>query len=380
MKKTLFAVAIAAMLPIAALAQSYSTVLTGSAEVPGPGDTDGSGISVVTINGTTITYSLLLQNIAAPTAAHIHRGPAGVAGPVVVNLAPSFSGLNATGTVTGVAQALIDEIKANPAGFYVNVHNAAFPDGAVRGQLGTSQTGQGNTVLFLPVAGKVQGQNNTNFVTDVRIVNTSMQTANVTVEYWQSNPSGSSAPTATATVTVPPNGQRVLDDVTGATLNSGGSLGAMRFVSDQPIVVSARVINDLRGNDAGTTGFAFEASTLDQARQSGIIPFLSQATGADVSAGVGFRTNIGWFNPNSVPVSVTVSARDSETGNVLAVSTMTANAGAQQQMGVLQLVPSLANASADQQQDFYVTYSASAPIFFYGSVVDNKTGDSVYID
>ena len=30
---------------------------------------------------------------------------------------------------------LIKEIRQNPANYYVNVHNADFPDGAIRGQL-----------------------------------------------------------------------------------------------------------------------------------------------------------------------------------------------------------------------------------------------------
>jgi len=34
-----------------------------------------------------------------------------------------------------VASELVDEIEANPGNFYINVHNAAYPNGAVRGQL-----------------------------------------------------------------------------------------------------------------------------------------------------------------------------------------------------------------------------------------------------
>jgi hypothetical protein len=30
-------------------------------------------------------------------------------------------------------------IKSNPAGFYCNIHNGAFPNGAIRGQLEASQ-------------------------------------------------------------------------------------------------------------------------------------------------------------------------------------------------------------------------------------------------
>jgi hypothetical protein len=36
-----------------------------------------------------------------------------------------------------VTAQLIGEIAANPSGYYVNLHNARFPGGAIRGQLGT---------------------------------------------------------------------------------------------------------------------------------------------------------------------------------------------------------------------------------------------------
>jgi CHRD domain len=36
---------------------------------------------------------------------------------------------------TTVQHAVYDEILLNPSAFYVDVHNAEFPDGAVRGQL-----------------------------------------------------------------------------------------------------------------------------------------------------------------------------------------------------------------------------------------------------
>lgn len=38
-------------------------------------------------------------------------------------------------------------------------------------------------------------------------------------------------------------------------------------------------------------------------------------------------------------------------------------------------------AEADRiQPNLYVTWTSSAPLFVYGSVVDNKTGDSVLIE
>jgi hypothetical protein len=62
--------------------------MTGAAEAPGPGDPDGTGVASFRINPgqKQVCYELTAQNIGAPTAAHIHRAPAGQAGPVVVPL------------------------------------------------------------------------------------------------------------------------------------------------------------------------------------------------------------------------------------------------------------------------------------------------------
>ncbi|HWW62005.1 MAG TPA: CHRD domain-containing protein [Thermoanaerobaculia bacterium] len=358
----------------AAFAQSFSASLAGANEVPGPGDTDGAGLAVVTISGTTVNYQLLVQNIAAPTLAHIHRGAVGVSGPVVVDFAPTFAGGLATGSVTGVSPSLISEIAGNPSGFYVNVHTSDFPNGAIRGQLGAGVS-EGAQTSYLAVVGKVTGANNTNFVTDVRLVNPGSATANVTLDYFQSNVNGLAAPTATKSVTVAPGEQKVLDDVIGATLTASG-LGGLRITSDRHVVVTARVINDLRASNLGTTGFA--VASLESGKSSGTIAFLSQASGADVATGVGFRTNVGYFNASASPITATFTARRASDGAALGASTITIPPFSQVQQGAFQLIPSVADVDRTQP-NFYITYAASAPLFVYGSVVDNKTGDSVLI-
>lgn len=109
--------------------------LTGAAEVPGPGDDDGDGLANVflEVGSGEICYDMIVDGIEPATAAHIHEGSEDEAGPVVVPLeAPT------DGSINGCAPAdagLIDAIRNNPAGFYVNVHNEEFPDGALRGQL-----------------------------------------------------------------------------------------------------------------------------------------------------------------------------------------------------------------------------------------------------
>ena len=109
--------------------------LLGANEVPGPGDPDGSGTAVVSVNPSALRlcYELTAEGIAPAKAAHIHEGPSGEAGPVVVTLAPLADGSSSGCMVED--ETLLKDIKKNPAEFYVNVHNSEFTAGAIRGQL-----------------------------------------------------------------------------------------------------------------------------------------------------------------------------------------------------------------------------------------------------
>jgi hypothetical protein len=360
MMKRLIAILFMLAVVPAAFAQSYSAILTGAAEIPGPGDQDGVGFAVVTIDGTTLRYSVFVQNIATPTLSHIHTGSAAVAGPVLVN----FNVATLSNGTTTITTEIANQINANPGGFYVNVHNADFPNGAIRGQLARAQ-GDGGRASFLPVIGKVAGAAGTNFVTDMRIVNTGGAVATVTLDFFPQNAGGNSGPSTTKTVTVVPGEQKVLNDVMQGTLNVPSGLGALRVTSDQNVLVSARVINDLRSTSQGTSGFAYQS--FEVGATSGTLAFLTQ--NAD------FRTNIGYFNPGSSSAIVTLVARRAD-GSVLGSSTVTIPALAMVQQSAFSLISSVA--TADQTQaDFFVTWSSNAPIFVYGAVTDNKTGDAV---
>lgn len=133
---SLFAIAAYAQEPKAEGGRPLSAHLTGAAEKPKAGDTDGQGHASFRVNvgQNQVCYDLSVEKIAVATAAHIHKGGPDVAGPPVVPLkAPDASG-KVKDCATADA-AVVKDILQNPAGYYVNVHNAEFPAGAVRGQL-----------------------------------------------------------------------------------------------------------------------------------------------------------------------------------------------------------------------------------------------------
>jgi hypothetical protein len=107
------------------------------------GNTAGvSGSAVVTVNvgQGTVCYELMvngLPNSAVGTvsASHIHRGPAGVNGPIVVPFTQIPTNGSSNGCTTGLSKDLLKDIIQNPEMYYVNVHSSLQPGGFIRGQL-----------------------------------------------------------------------------------------------------------------------------------------------------------------------------------------------------------------------------------------------------
>jgi hypothetical protein len=147
-RRAVIAAGLVAALAVAGVAAAddggrpFSTVLTGAAEAPGPGDPNATGQADLTLNQgqSEVCFEISWADIDGEVfAGHIHVAPAGSPGPIVVPLfAGSFAGTDAvSGCVEDVDADLIKAIRHDPAAYYVNVHSRPdFPGGAVRGQLG----------------------------------------------------------------------------------------------------------------------------------------------------------------------------------------------------------------------------------------------------
>ena len=129
---------LAAGLSSLALAQEggrpINVTMSGAAETP-RGDPDGTGTATLRINPgqMQVCYTLKVSGIATATAAHIHKAAPGASGPPVVPLMAPASGTS-EGCATTTREIAQDMIQ-NPGAYYVNVHNAEFPGGALRAQL-----------------------------------------------------------------------------------------------------------------------------------------------------------------------------------------------------------------------------------------------------
>jgi len=143
-----------AAVPAGALTITYSLSMDGAQEAsPNVGDPDGTATGTLTVNDSTglISWSFTYADIAAPSDMHIHgpNAPVGVNANIFVGLGVTTTGGAGTlinSLVASTAAALA--INANPANFYVNIHNSAFPNGAVRGQLGSVLPEPGVAALF----------------------------------------------------------------------------------------------------------------------------------------------------------------------------------------------------------------------------------------
>lgn len=122
-------------LPAMAGGRPFTLELTGAAERPVPpgGDLDGSGTALITLNQGQgeVCFEFTVSGVETITAAHIHLAPVTEAGPVVV----PFDVTSGLSGCTTVDPELIKQIRQNPGDYYVNLHNAAFPAGALRAQL-----------------------------------------------------------------------------------------------------------------------------------------------------------------------------------------------------------------------------------------------------
>lgn len=113
----------------------FRAQMTPQQETP-PVTNPFSGQALVLLNdGQNGFIDAMAHDVLSPTAAHIHRGPPGVAGPIVSHL----NAANQAAGWSGLSPADLHDLWHG--NLSVNVHNTVFPGRAIRSQLvaGTRQ-------------------------------------------------------------------------------------------------------------------------------------------------------------------------------------------------------------------------------------------------
>jgi hypothetical protein len=142
--QALFALALAGLVVGAAMAgaqgrsNEFTANMTGGQETPAKGPANARGTFSVEFRNGQACYRLSVRGLGSrPVAAHIHRGAAGTAGGIVIDLRPTFRGTSprvSEKCVTARAS-IVSAIRRNPRAYYANVHTGTHPAGAARGQL-----------------------------------------------------------------------------------------------------------------------------------------------------------------------------------------------------------------------------------------------------
>jgi hypothetical protein len=89
----------------------------------------------------------------------------------------------------------------------------------------------------------------------------------------------------------------------------------------------------------------------------------------------GYRTNIGFFNPNTAPVTVRLELRNSD-GTLTASSLMTLQALSQQQNPIASY---FSGGDITDAANLTLSFDASAPVVAYASVVDNVSANQIFV-
>jgi len=276
--------------PAANAAHVNSTATLGPSQT---GDTDGTGNAALTFDSATgqVCYNLTVANIDAPTAAHIHAGAAGSTGAVVVDFGlPVVLGAN---TCVMSTPAQVQAIVADPMNFYMNVHNGAFPDGAIRAQVGSvimgpvqsSTTSSANLALDGAGFGDPDGSGSAVFTLypdgtvcyTVTVANIDAATAAhihagvdgvqgavvVNLDFVAVGPSGcvESTPAAVAAIMADPEGHYI--NVHNTTFEAGAIRGQLNATTEAPDTTTVNVALVATGDPdgSGTATFDIDPAT-----------------------------------------------------------------------------------------------------------------------
>lgn len=210
----------------------------------------------------------------------------------------------------------------------------------------------------IAAAAHAAGALGTSWQTDVRLFNGGAVTANVTAIFTRAGEDGWSH-FAAVKLSIAPKQVMALDDVVSATMRTTG-VGQLEFLGDtDALVITSRTYTHANGGTYGQ--FIPAVSTLD----ASTIAYVPQ-----IQATADFRTNTGFAEVAGGSGTVRMTLFDATTGAVLSTQDFAAVPFDQLQFPAT---------GAPLMTAELRVISGDARIVAYGSVIDNHSGDPIYV-
>jgi CubicO group peptidase (beta-lactamase class C family) len=219
------------------------------------------------------------------------------------------------------------------------------------------KVGAGSVEQWVAAAAHVAGEFDSQWRTDLYLLNRSSATATAEVRYR-----GDDGTAETSVEVLEPGAQLLLADVVSQLGADGG--GSLQVFSDQPVLVSSRTYNS---GDEGTFGQFLDGTSPAITARAGQTVWLPQLQQND-----GFRTNIGLVNSGDIAASVRIALFD---GDSTRLATRNRTLAPYERLQIQE--PFSRIAGRDDLDTAYasVTVEAGEGIIAYGSVIDNATND-----
>ncbi len=205
------------------------------------------------------------------------------------------------------------------------------------------------------------GANGTNWQTDVRLFNGGSRQASVTAIFTRAGEEGWGH-FAAVKLAVAPQQIMALDDVV-ATLMETSGVGQIEFLGDtDALIITSRTFTKVTTGGPGTYGqFIPAVATTDATTLADVPHILSTAD---------FRTNLGFAEVNGSDGTARVTLFDATSGSVVSQHDYPIVPFTQMQFP--------ATGAALMTAELQVI-SGDARIVAYGSVIDNRSGDPIYV-
>ena len=216
--------------------------------------------------------------------------------------------------------------------------------------------------LIVPAAGNAPGDKGSRWQSELTLHNIANRAITVTLVFHDQ-----SGPAESATVTIPARNTVALSDVVRTKFNREGSVGAIEInVADADasrIAVTSRTSNVLGDGDFG--------QDIPAIKTTDAIAIGDVAVIAGPTSGTAFRFNVGIYTLARTTVHWELVRAD---GTVAASRDLTYNGGVQNQYSVTALF------GVDlQDNDVVHATVSSGSAMFYGSIINQVTGDPSFV-